>query len=117
MNTLLWIITGLAAFAFLGSGAMKITSSKEKLLANKNMGWAADYSSTQIKMIGLAEVLGALGLVLPRVFDIATGLSAAAAIGLFLLMAGAANVHRKRNEPFAPALILGIWALISLLLK
>ena len=81
------------------------------------MGWASDYSSIQIKLIGAAEVLGALGLVLPRALDIAPSLSIAAGVALFLLMVGAANVHRKRKESFAPALALSILALLALLAK
>lgn len=116
MSTAYWIIAGLAAFVFFGSGLMKLTSSREKLLANERMGWAQDFSSQQIKLIGLAEVLGALGLILPHAFSIAEGLASAAAVGLFLIMAGAANVHRKRKEPFLPPLILGVLALVTLFL-
>jgi hypothetical protein len=117
MSTTYWIVAGIAAFAFFGSGMMKIASSREKLLANKNMGWAADFSSAQIKSIGLAEVLGAAGLILPHAFSIAEGLSKAAAVGLFLIMAGAANTHRKRKEPIIPPLVFGILALVTLFLK
>lgn len=116
MSTAYWVVAGIAAFAFLASGMMKVASSKEKLLANKNMGWAADFSDSQIKLIGLAEVLGALGLILPPVFSVVEVLSKVAAVCLFLLMAGAANVHRKRKESFAPALILGLLALVTIFL-
>jgi hypothetical protein len=117
MSTAYWIVAGIAAFAFFGSGMMKLASSREKLLANKNMGWAADFTTPQIKLIGLAEVLGAVGLILPHTFSIAEGLSKAAAVGLFLIMAGAVNVHRKRKEPIIPPLVLGILALVTLFLK
>lgn len=116
MSLAYWIVAGLAAFVFIGSGLMKVTSSQEKLLSNERMGWAEDFSSSQIKFIGLAEVLGALGLILPHALSIAEVLAKAAAIGLFLIMVGAANVHRKRNEPFFPPLILGLLALITLFL-
>lgn len=117
MSIAYWIVAGLAAFAFFGSGFMKLTSTREKLLANKNMGWAKDFTSPQIKLIGLAEVLGALGLILPHAFSIAEGLAKAAAVGLFLIMLGAANTHRKRKEPFFPPLVLGVLALITIVLK
>ena len=117
MSTTYWIVAGIAAFAFFGSGMMKLASSREKLLANKNMGWAADFTTPQIKLIGLAEVLGAVGLILPHALSIAEGLSKAAAIGLFLIMAGAVNYHRKRKEPIIPPLVLGILALVTLFLK
>jgi len=117
MSTAYWIVAGITAFAFFGSGVMKATSSREKLLANKNMGWAADFSTPQIKLIALAEILGAVGLILPHALSIAEGLSKAAAVGLFLIMAGAANTHRKRKEPIIPAVVLGVLALVTLFLK
>ena len=116
MSNVYWIVAGLVALAFFGSGLMKLTTSRAKLLENKNMGWAADFTSPQIKSIGLAEVLGALGLILPHAFSVAEGLAKAAAVGLFLIMVGAANTHRKRKEPFFPPLILGVIALVTLFL-
>jgi hypothetical protein len=117
MSIAYWIIAGIAAFAFFGSGLMKATSSREKLLANKNMGWAADFTAPQIKLIGIAEVLGALGLILPHALSIAENLSKVAAVCLALLMAGAANTHRKRKEPLLPALVLAVLALATLFIK
>jgi hypothetical protein len=116
MSTTYWIVAGIAAFAFFGSGIMKVATSRTKLLANKNMGWAADFTTPQIKLIGLAEVLGAVGLILPNLLEVASNLSKAASVCLFLLMVGAANTHRKRNEPVVPPLVLGILALITLFL-
>lgn len=97
-------------------GKRSVDDIESTLLANKNMGWAQDFSSSQIKLIGLAEVLGALGLILPHVFSIAEGLAKAAAIGLFLIMLGAANIHRKRKEPTIPAIVLGALVLSTLFL-
>lgn len=116
MSTAYWVVAGIAAFAFFGAGMMKVASSREKLLANKNMGWAADYSDSQVKLIGLAEVAGSLGLILPHVFSFAEVLSQVAATCLFLLMAGAANVHRKRKESVFPPLVLGLLALVTIFL-
>ena len=50
-------------------------------------------------MIGLAEILGAIGLVLPAAVHIAPILVSLAAVGLALVMVGAAVVHARRNEP------------------
>lgn len=114
MGIAYWIVAGLAAFAFFCSGLKKLATSRAKFLENKNTGWAADFTAPQIKLIGLAEVLGALGLILPHVFTVAEGLAKAAAVGLFLIIVGAVNVHRKRKEPFFPPLILGVIALVTL---
>ncbi len=96
MNIALWVVQILLAVAFLGSGLMKLTQPKEKIATS--MAWAADFSPTAIKLIGLVEVLGALGLVLPAVTGIAPILTPLAAVGLALVMVGAAITHARRGE-------------------
>lgn len=90
MNITLWIITALLTLLFLAAGAMKIAQPKAKLAAS-GQGWVEDFSDSAIKGIGAAEILGAVGLILPAVLNIATVLVPTAATGLFLLMTGAAS--------------------------
>ena len=97
MNVVLWIVAGVLAAAFLGAGLMKLAQPKEKLVES-GMGWAGDFSPGVVKVIGALEVLGALGLILPAVFDVATVLVPIAAVGLALIMAGAIVVHARRKE-------------------
>lgn len=97
MNIVLWIIAGLLAVAFLAAGAMKVAQPKEKL-AEGGMGWTEDFSPGAIKAIGALEVLAALGLVLPPAFDVAPVLAPLAALGLVLMMIGAAITHARRKE-------------------
>ena len=97
MNVVLWIVAGVLAAAFLGAGLMKITQPKKKL-ADSGMGWTEDFGDGAVKAIGALEVLGALGLILPAVFDVATVLVPVAAVGLALLMLGAAVTHARRKE-------------------
>jgi uncharacterized membrane protein YphA (DoxX/SURF4 family) len=98
MNMALWIVAIVLAVAFLGSGLMKQFVPKDKLVTS-GQGWAQDYSQTSIRLIGLVEILGAIGLVLPALTHIAPILVPLAAIGLILVMAGAAVVHARGNEP------------------
>jgi len=98
VDVVLWIIAGVLAAAFLGAGLMKLAQPRTKL-AESGMGWAADQSDGAVKAIGALEVLGALGLVLPAVFDIAPVLVPIAATGLALVMLGAIVVHARRKEP------------------
>jgi len=71
------------------------------------MGYAADRSVAEMKWIGLAEVLGALGLVLPWLLGIVPVLTPLAALGLAATMGGAIMIHYRRNEPVAvPAVLL-----------
>lgn len=98
MNAVVWVVTGLLAALFLLAGTMKVAKSKEQLLADPRMGWAEAYSPGMLTLIGAAEVLGALGLVLPGALDVATWLVPAAAIGLAVIMAGAVLTHLRRGE-------------------
>ncbi|PKV76936.1 DoxX family protein [Nocardia fluminea] len=98
MDIVVWIISGLLAALFLMAGSMKLVKSKEQLVADPKMGWAEPFSEGLIKFIGAAEVAGALGLILPGLFGIATWLVPAAAIGLALVMAGAIITHARRAE-------------------
>ena len=98
MNTVVWIAQGLLAVAMLGAGAMKLTQSKQQLMASGNMDWTEDFPEPQIKGIGLLEVLAGLGLVLPALLDVAPTLVGVAAVGVALLMLGAAATHLRRGE-------------------
>jgi hypothetical protein len=97
MNIALWIAAGLLAVAMLGTGAMKVLQPKEKLAA-KGFNWVEDFSPGMVKFIGVAEVLAAIGLILPAVLDIATFFVPLAAVGLVLVMIGATIVHTRRKE-------------------
>lgn len=98
MDIALWVVAGLLALVFVGAGAAKLATPKEKLEQNPNMAWTQDFSGGVIKTIGALEVLGALGLVLPWALDIAPVLTPLAAVGLVLLMIGAAVTHARRKE-------------------
>jgi uncharacterized membrane protein YphA (DoxX/SURF4 family) len=98
MNVVLWIVAGLLAAAFAGSGLMKLAQSKQKLAAS-GMAWTDDFGASTVKAIGGLEVLAALGLILPGALDIAPVFVPLAALGLVLLMVGAAVTHARRKEP------------------
>ncbi|MET0162683.1 MAG: DoxX family protein [Microbacteriaceae bacterium] len=104
-----WIVAGLLALAMLAAGAMKTVRPKPQLHA-AGMAWVEDFSATQVKLIGIAEVLGALGLVLPMLTGIAPILSPIAAAALLVIMIGAAVVHVRRAEPPVPGMVLSALA-------
>jgi uncharacterized membrane protein YphA (DoxX/SURF4 family) len=113
MNVFLWIVAALLAAVFLASGAMKVLQPKEKLAAS-GLAWTEDFSAGMVKTIGALEVLAAIGLILPPVLGIAPVLAPLAALGLVLLMLGAALTHLRRKETpaIAPSLVLAILALV-----
>ncbi|QIP86371.1 DoxX family protein [Streptomyces sp. Tu 2975] len=99
MNLALWIVTGLLAAAYLFGGAGKMIMSKERIAAfGPSAQWTEDFSAGSIKAIGALEVLGAVGLILPAVLDIAPVLVPFAALGLALIMVGAAVTRLRRHE-------------------
>src|ERR1700716_3401164 len=112
MNLALWIIAIVLAVAFAGSGLMKLVVPKDKLVT-AGQGWAQDFSPTNIRLIGLVEILGAVGVVLPAAVHIAPILVPLAAIGLVLVMVGAAVVHARRNEPMNIAVNVVLIALAA----
>lgn len=96
MNTALWIVQILLALAFGMAGIMKLTQPRERL--SKNMGWVNDFSQNNVRLIGLAEALAALGLILPSLTGILPILTPIAALGLVLVMIGAIITHLRRKE-------------------
>ena len=99
MNTALWIIASLLAVAFLIGGASQVLLSKEKFRSfGAGQHWVDDFGAGHIKAIGVIKILGAVGLILPAVLDIAPVLVPLAASGLMLVMAGAGTIRFRRSE-------------------
>ncbi|WP_327005121.1 DoxX family protein [Dactylosporangium sp. NBC_01737] len=113
MNIALWIVAGLLAAAFLAGGAVKVALPKEKLAA-AGMGFTEDFSDGVVKAIGVLELLAGVGLVLPALLGVAPVLVPVAAVGVALLMAGAAVTHLRRHEAPAIAVNVAILALAVL---
>ena len=113
MEILTWVLTGFLAAAFLGAGAMKLLTPYASLTENPQMAWSRDFSPGAVKAIAAAEVLAAIGLVLPWVTGIAPVLTPLAAVGLAITMVGAMVVHGRRGEwpalaPNAALLVLAL---------
>lgn len=98
MNVVLWVLQGWLAAIFLIAGGVKLAQSREALLRLSGMGYVADRSAAEMKLIGAAEVLGAAGLVIPWLLPIMLVLTPIAATCLAILMVGAVIVHLRRSE-------------------
>jgi uncharacterized membrane protein YphA (DoxX/SURF4 family) len=96
MNLVLWTLQGLMALLFLLSGSMKALHPLEEV--SKRMAWANDVPAWFVRFIGIAEVLGALGLILPAFTGILPWLTVAAAVGLVIVMLSAGVLHASRRE-------------------
>lgn len=91
---------------------MKLATAKPQLITN-GMAWAEDFSDTQIKLIGAAEVAGGLGLIVPAATGIAPILTPVAAAGLTLIMGGAVATHLQRGESAGPPAVLLVLVAIT----
>jgi len=86
MNVALWIVQGLLAALFLFAGGAKLVLPLDQMAGPVALpGWF-------LRLLGVAEVLGAFGLVLPGLLRIRPGLTPLAAAGLVIIMIGATVV-------------------------
>lgn len=82
MNIALWIVQGLLAILYGMAGLMK-TFRTDK--AKEQLPWALNRSDGFVRFVGISEVLGAVGLILPIVTGILPWLTPISAIGLSLI--------------------------------
>jgi uncharacterized membrane protein YphA (DoxX/SURF4 family) len=113
MNIVLWILQGVLAAVFLHAGLTKITKPKEELVAPLGE-WVNSFSAPGVKLLGLVEVLGAVGLVAPPLAGIAPVLSPVAAVGIILIMFGAIVAHARESagSKIAMNVVLGVLAAV-----
>ena len=106
MTYALWIVQGLLALLFLFAGGMKLVLPIEKLAGPIQLPGAF------LRFIGVAEVLGAIGLILPGLLRIRPGLTPLAAAGLVIIMIGASALTLASGD-VAMALIPLVVGLLS----
>jgi uncharacterized membrane protein YphA (DoxX/SURF4 family) len=94
IGLVLWIIQGLLALLFLFAGGMKLVMPIEEM--TKQM---PEMPGLFLRFIGVAEFLGGLGLILPGLLRIQTGLTPLAAACLVIIMIGAVVVTLMTNPP------------------
>ena len=92
----LWIVQILLALTFSVAASRKLVRQKGK--PSKGMAWREDSSQRTVRLVGLLELLGAVGLVLPALTGVLPWLTPLAAAGLALTMIGAALTHLRRGE-------------------
>jgi uncharacterized membrane protein YphA (DoxX/SURF4 family) len=98
MSVALWTVSGLLAVVFLASGLVKSTLSRERLLATGQSG-IAPFPMPVVRLTAVCEVAAAVGLLLPWLLDVGPVLTPLAALGLCVVMAGAAISHASLREP------------------
>ena len=97
MNIALWVVQGLLALAFLVAGFTKTFQPISELTTQ--MAWVNDVNPLlMVRLPGIAEIAGAIGLILPSVTRIQPRLTPLAAAGLALVMLLALLFHISRGE-------------------
>jgi hypothetical protein len=106
MNLALWIVQVLLALLYLFSGGLKLVLPLEKLTGPVAL------PGLFIRFIGVCEMLGALGLILPGLLRIKTGLTPLAAAGLVIIMIGATAITLMGGDVVTAVipLVVGILA-------
>ena len=97
MNTLLWVLQGFIAFTFLYSGIHKSIFSEPILVARGQTG-VEGLPLGLIRFIGLSEIAGAVGIILPGWLNVLPLLTVVAALCFALIMVLAARIHYRRRE-------------------
>ena len=110
MNLALWICQIVLAAVFLISGSAKISMSKQRLLDTGQTG-VAPFPFPVIRLTAACELLAVVGLVAPRATGVLPVLTAAAAIGLAVVMVGAMISHATLREPRSVAVNVVILAI------
>lgn len=107
LNVVLWGVQGFLALFFFAAGVPKVTGRG----IDKWIGFS-DVPRSQVIFIGWAEILGAVGLVLPMGTVILPWLTPLAAIGLAVIVLMAAGFHLRADERLN-AVEAGLWASIA----
>ena len=113
MNITLWILQFSLAILFVAFGYTKLVKSKDELRGVNTLHYVDDFSEKDLKLIGILEILGGLGLVLPQLTGIFPWLVTLASIGLVITMIVAMIVHLRRGDGLKALLINIVLLLIA----
>ncbi len=108
----LWVVQWVLTVAFVISGAMKVVLPASKLV--ESMEWVPTVKSSTVRLIGIAEVLGGLGLILPVLTGIVPILTPIAAVALAVVMLLAAIKHFQLDDAkgAAPSIVLFVLSVV-----
>jgi uncharacterized membrane protein YphA (DoxX/SURF4 family) len=112
MNVFLWIVQVILAAMFAMSGLEKVLLPKDKLAGK--YPWMQDFSQPTVRFIGVTELLGAIGLIVPAATGIAPVLTPVAGTGLAVFAVLAAAMHVRRKEPYGVGVTTVLFVLAAL---
>jgi uncharacterized membrane protein YphA (DoxX/SURF4 family) len=111
-NLLLWIGQIVLALAFLGAGNTHALGF-ERASVRPRMTWMADVGRDNMRIIGILEILGAIGLILPAATRVLPWLTPVAATALAILMVFAVVFHLRRSREGSNALFNAVLGLLA----
>ena len=112
MNIALWILQGVLALVFLVAGFMRAFLPTATLA--EYMAWVTSLPAALLRFIGSAEMLGAIGLIVPAITGIASWLTVAADGGLAIVMLAAVGFHASRHANIGLNIVLLVLAQLIL---
>jgi putative oxidoreductase len=111
MNIALWVTQGILSFLFIMAGGMKLFS-YQKYRAMLEKSGPTSLTHGVITLIGVAELAGAAGMVLPMALNVAPWLTVWAAAGLAVIMLSATVFHIRRHEAPIMTSVLFVLAVV-----
>ncbi|MBL7829865.1 MAG: DoxX family protein [Saprospiraceae bacterium] len=96
LHIALWVVQSLLAIMFLMAGANKLFQSIPELA--KMLPWVTQVPEGMVRFIGISELIGGLGLLLPSILRVKPNLTPYAAIGLAVIMLFATIFHIMQGE-------------------
>lgn len=112
MNLVLWIVQGLLCVVFVMAGGMKVFAygRYKKMGESRSPNQPLGLSKGLVTFIGLSELVGAVGLIVPLATGVAPALTTLAALGLGIIMVLASIYHWRRKESAVGPIVLLFFA-------
>ena len=98
MDTVITVIQVLLGLPLTVGGLLKLTLPYAKYTNMPGVAWSKDFKPEHIRLIGVLEVSGGVGLIVPLFLHSLTMLTPLAAVGIALYMSGAMATHLRRSE-------------------
>jgi uncharacterized membrane protein YphA (DoxX/SURF4 family) len=114
MNVVAWVLQAVLAVVYVLHGTLYAVSPEPLVRGMRDQGrWPPAIPDSFRRFIGIAEYAAAVGLVVPGLIHVATWLTPLAALGLAIVMIGAAVFHARRGETAAVATAIVLLVLVA----
>jgi uncharacterized membrane protein YphA (DoxX/SURF4 family) len=98
MNTVITVTQVVLGLLLTVGGLLKLTLPYANYINLPGVAWSKDFQPEHLRLIGILEVSGGIGLIVPLLLPSLTMLTPLAAVGIALYMAGAMATHLRRSE-------------------